>query len=308
MIQKEKFSFASSQNQALSARRWVPDGDIRGIVQLVHGMAEHIDRYDRVAEALAGKGFLVTGHNHLGHGEETPLKGYFGDKNGWQALVDDVHRLRELTEKKYPGIPFFLLGHSMGSFVVRCYLMEHSAGLKGAILSGTGSFSSGTVSGGLAVSELICLTGGAKKESPFINKIGFSSSNKPFAPNRTEFDWLSRDEKEVDKYVADPWCGFLFTASGYRDMFRGLKRMSEKVGLQRMQKDLPVLFISGEQDPVGGMGSGVKKAAEDFRSVGMQNVTVRLYPGARHELFNEVNRDEVYADLISWIQQVLIQS
>ena len=112
----------------------------------------------------------------------------------------------------------------------------------------------------------------------------------------------------MDKYVADPWCGFLFTASGYRDMFRGLKRMSEKVGLQRMQKDLPVLFISGEQDPVGGMGSGVKKAAEDFRSVGMQNVTVRLYPGARHELFNEVNRDEVYADLISWIQQVLIQS
>lgn len=305
MGKRENLSFQSVQHQTLHGMKWIPDGEIRGVVQMVHGMAEHIERYDEVAEYLAEQGFLVAGHNHLGHGEGTPLPGNFGDRNGWQALIDDVHTLRTLVRQEYPDKPYFLLGHSMGSFVVRCYLMEHSEGLAGAILSGTGFFDSGTVSAGLALSNLICLLGGKKKESPLINQVGFSSSNKPFAPNRTDFDWLSRDEKEVDKYVADPWCGFLFTAGGYRDMFRGLKRMSSPADLKAMRMDLPVLFISGEKDPVGSMGTGVKKVAESFRAAGMREVDVRLYPDARHELFHELNRQEVYADLAAWLTRHL---
>lgn len=301
MAGKEQFTFQSVQHQPLSARKWVPEGPFRGIVQLVHGMAEHIDRYDGVAEALNARGFLVVGHNQLGHGAGTPLRGYFGEKDGWQSLIDDVHGLRQLVQKDYPGLPYFVLGHSMGSFVTRCYLMEHSGGLQGAVLSGTGFFDAGTVSAGLALARAVCLLRGEKKESPLINKVGFSSSNKPFAPNRTEFDWLSRDEVEVDKYVADPWCGFLFTAGGYRDMFTGLRRMSDPEEIRKMRKDLPVLFISGARDPVGAMGEGVKKVADSFRAAGLADIQVLLYPEARHELFNELNRQEVYGDLASWL-------
>ncbi len=301
MAEKVKFSFQSVRNQPLSARKWIPDGPVRGVVQLVHGMAEHIDRYDGVAEALNAHGFLVAGHNQLGHGEGTPLRGYFGEKDGWQSLVDDVHGLRLQMQKEYPGLPWFVLGHSMGSFVTRCYLMDHSEGLQGAVLSGTGSFDEATVTAGLALSRAVCLCTGPKKESPLINRVGFSSSNKPFAPNRTDFDWLTRDEAEVDKYVADPWCGFLFTAGGYQDMFTGLRRMSDPEEIRKMRKDLPVLLISGAMDPVGAMGKGVEKAADSFRAAGLQDVRVKLYPEARHELFNELNRQEVYEDLASWL-------
>ncbi len=303
-VRKESFTFPSVTGQQLQARRWIPEGNIRGIVQLVHGMAEHIDRYDGVSQALTAAGFLVTGHNHLGHGEGTPLRGHFADENGWQALIDDVHTLRGLTEKSYPGLPCFLLGHSMGSFVVRCYLTEHAQGLAGCVLSGTGYFPSGVVNSGLILANAVCAFGMTHKESPTINRVAFSSSNKPFAPNRTDFDWLTRDEKEVDKYVADPWCGFLFTAGGYRDLFRGLKRLTRFEELRKVPSSLPVLFISGEKDPVGGMGEGVRRVSEEFRACGIKNVTVRLYPDCRHELFNELNRQEVYSDLISWLSAI----
>lgn len=302
---RENLSFQSVQGLPLSGRKWIPEETPRGIVQLVHGMAEHIDRYDQVASFLCGRGFLVVGHNHLGHGKDAALHGYFGDRDGWRALVEDVHTLRNTVQAEYPRLPYFLLGHSMGSFVVRCYLMKHSEGLAGAVLSGTGYFPGGVVSAGLALSGLICLAGGKKKESPLINRIGFSGSNKPFAPNRTDFDWLSRDEKEVDKYVADPLCGFLFTAGGYRDLFRGLKQMSDPEKLKGMRSDLPVLFISGGQDPVGSMGAGVEKTAEAFRAAGLSDVQVCLYPGARHELFNELNREEVFAGLAGWLERHL---
>ena len=298
---KEAFTFPSVKGQALQARKWIPEGEIQAVVQLVHGMAEHIDRYDGVAEALNARGIMAVGHNHLGHGEGTPLKGYFGDRDGWQALIDDVHVLREKIQSDYPGIPYYILGHSMGSFVVRCYLTEHSEGLTGAILSGTGYYAPSIVNGGLALANLECALGKTRKESPFIDKVGFSSSNKPFAPNRTNFDWLTRDEKEVDKYVADPWCGFLFTSAGYRELFRGLKRLTREEELKSIRSDLPVLFISGEKDPVGAMGEGVRKVADGFRRAGIRNITLRLYPECRHELFNELNRQEVYQDLADWI-------
>lgn len=297
--------FTSVTGQPLDARVWAPEGAPKAIVQFVHGMSEHIDRYDAPARALNQRGFLVTGHTHLGHGPKAPIKGDFGSKDGWRHLIDDVHALRQRVQGENPGVPYFILGHSMGSFVTRCYLREHADGLAGCVLSGTGYFTKATVKAGLTAAKLISLLGGGEKPSPLIDKLAFSAYNHPFAPNRTSFDWLSRDDAEVDRYVADPYCGFLFTGHGYRDMFTGLLRLTDPSELQRIPKDLPLLLFSGDHDPVGSMGKGVQQVAEEFRQAGLMDVTVRLYPDGRHEMFNELNRTEVYTDLADWLESRL---
>ena len=205
-------TFRSSTGETLDKRLWLPEGAPKGIVQFVHGMAEHIDRYDAPAQALCQGGYLVVGHTHLGHGPKAPVQGYFAQENGWERLLDDIQLLRQETEQAYPGVPYFLLGHSMGSFLVRCYLTGHGEGLRGAVLSGTGWFGTGPVKAGLALTSLLCALGQGKKPAALVNKLAFGSSNKAFAPSRTDYDWLSRDAAQVDKYVADPHCGFLFTA------------------------------------------------------------------------------------------------
>ncbi len=301
MIQKETGSFSSSAGQELTFREWKGAGENRGIVQIVHGMAEHIDRYDGVAEALAAAGYLVVGHNQMGHGPEAEIKGYFGKKDGWQHLKQDVQILRERTQKKYPGLPYFLMGHSMGSFIVRSYLPEHGEGLAGCILSGTGHYSKSTARSGIQMARVAVSGGREKKESALIDRVGFQTANKPFAPNRTGFDWLSRDEKEVDLYVADPCCGFLFTGAGYLAFFQGLEELQDLPALEKIPPDLPVLMISGEKDPIGQMGKGVRKVAGQLLKAGIRDLTVRLYAGARHELFHETNREEVFRDLTAWV-------
>lgn len=301
MIQRIPSVLTSTAGPALDVRAWLPEGQPRAVVQLVHGMSEHIDRYDAPARYLAAQGYLVVGHTHLGHGPKAEIKGFFARENGWQHLIDDVHALRERTQREHPGLPYFILGHSMGSFITRCYLREHAEGLQGCMLSGTGHFAKSTAVAGVIVSTLICALGGEKKPSALIDKLGFSSSNKPFAPNRTPFDWLTRDEAEVDKYIADPECGFVFTASGYRDLFRGLMRLTDLTEMQKIPKDLPLFIFSGDHDPVGVMGEGVRKVEEEFREAGLTDVTLKLYPDGRHESFNELNRNEVYADLAQWL-------
>lgn len=299
MIEMQKGIFKSVTGQKLDRRLWLPEGEPKAVVQFVHGMAEHIDRYDEAARALAAAGYAVVGHSHLGHGAKAVIKGYFADKDGWQCLIEDAHNLRKQTEAYFPGKPYFLLGHSMGSFVVRGYLLEKAEGLAGAILSGTGWYSPAILAAALTISNAICLTGGAKKPSALISKLT-SSSDGGFE-KRTPFDWLSRDQAVVDKYIADPLCGFPFTASGYRDMFRGLKRLVNMDSLKKMPADLPVYFFSGDKDPVGANGAGVTKIAEQFRTAGMKDVTVKLYADGRHEMFNELNKEEVYQDLIDWL-------
>ncbi len=278
---------------------WAPATAPKAIIQIVHGMAEHIARYERMAKALNEAGFLVCGRNHRGHGPEAKLLGYFADEQGWDAILNDAHEVSLDIKKQYPGVPFILLGHSMGSFLAREYALRYGKELDGLILSGTGFYPKALCASGRMLAKLAP----KKKPANLVNNIAFAGNNKPFAPGRTGFEWLSRDEKEVDKYVADPLCGFCFTGSAFSDFFGGLLALTDESRLSSMPKDLPVYFMSGDRDPVGQMGEGVRQVAEQFKKAGMRDITVKLYPDARHELFNELNRDEVTADLIQWLEK-----
>ncbi len=293
-------TFASVTGEQLEYRLWQPEGEVRGVVQIAHGMAEHIARYDGMARALNAAGYAVVGHTCLGHGEKAQTLGFFAERDGWDALLEDVNALRKQTQALWPDAPYFLLGHSMGSFVARTYALKYEKGLKGLILSGTGHFDQGTVSAGLLIAKLQCLFGMAKKTSKLLSKMSFGANNKRIANPRTGFDWLSTDEAEVDKYIADPYCGFDFTAGGFRDLFTGLKRLAPE-NLTAMEKDVPVWLFSGAEDPVGNAGAGVRTTAEELKAAGVKDVSVTLYEGGRHEMFNEKDRAKVLADLIGWL-------
>lgn len=280
---------------------WTCEGKPRAIVQILHGMAEHMGRYERMAKALNKKGFVVVGRDHRGHGKDAKQLGYFAKKNGWNLLLQDAHDLMSETKKAYPHTPYFLLGHSMGSFLAREFVLRYGPELDGLILSGTGFFPRALTLAGKTVASLVP----QQKPSRLVDQLAFSGNNKPFQPARTSVDWLSRDEKQVDAYVADPLCGFMFTGRAYADFFGGLAALTDLSRLQKMPKDLPVYFLSGDQDPVGQMGKGVEKVAKDFRTAGMTDVTVKLYSGARHELFNEINQEEVDEDLAAWLEGAL---
>ena len=282
---------------------WTPDTPPRAVIQLVHGMAEHIDRYDRVAVELNGQGYAVAGHNHKGHGPETPddQLGYFYAEDGWRKIVEDTHAVSEYLRKRFPGIPLVLLGHSMGSFVVRDYITRYPGEPDALIVSGTGWYPPALCRAG----RLLARLSPADKPAPKVDKIAFSGNNKPFQPSRTPFDWLSRNNAEVDKYIADPRCGFVFTGRAFYDMFTGLLGLTHLEGLSHVPMDMPVCFISGDSDPVGQMSKGVLTVAGQFRDAGLKDVTVKLYHNARHELFNEMNREEVMSDLCAWLEQAM---
>lgn len=301
MAAYEEGTILSTTGDKLTKLVWRPKGTPKGVVQLTHGMAEHIRRYDSLAQALTAAGFAVAGHNHLGHGEAAATQGYFAGKGGWDALLADIHHIRQDTEKEYPGLPYFLLGHSAGSFLVRCYLFSHSQGLRGAVLTGTGDFSKTEIRLGLLLSEMLILLGRGRRPARLVDTLAFSANNKPFQPAKTPFDWLSRDMEQVQAYANDPMCGFLFTARAYHDMFEGMKRMADPDSIKAMDKDLPILFQSGSRDSVGRNGAGLQLVADAFRNAGMKDITIKLYPEARHEVFNETNRQEVYTDLINWL-------
>lgn len=302
----EKTTLKSVSGKTLRVYVW-PVERPRAAIQLVHGMAEYMERYDRLARALNAAGFAVVGHDHLGHGPAAAKDelGYFGPKDGWDHLIEDARRVTEYMKKRFPGLKYALLGHSMGSFVAREYLIRYGQDLDACVLSGTGWHPAALAGSARFLAGVCGVFGGWRKPSNFVNGIGFGSYGKAFQPVRTPFDWLSRDEKEVDKYIADPLCGFVFTARGFYDMFGGLKALSCLPRLQSIPKDLPVYFVSGARDPVGAAGAGVETVARQFREAGIKNVTVRLYEGGRHEMFNEINRDEVTAELIGWLEASL---
>lgn len=300
-----EFSYPSADGlHSIHAVEWEPQGTARAVVQIVHGVGEYAERYASLAHFLTGHGYLVCGEDHLGHGRtEGTRRGYFGPGNGWDLVVRDVRRLRELQGERHPGIPYIMLGHSMGSFLTRTYLIRFPGTLDAAVLSGTGQENAALVALGRILSGALCRLKGPEYVSSLVYNLSLGAYNKAFQPNRTTADWLSRDTTVVDAYLKDPLCAFRPTVAMFRDMMTGLAFIGNQRNLSKMDRATPVLFLSGDQDPVGAMGKGVKKVVGMFRAVGCEDVTVKLYPGGRHEMFNEINRQEVMADLLDWLEQ-----
>ncbi len=305
MVKKEEFTFDSRDGQSkIHVLRWVPEGKVICILQIVHGMAEYIERYEEMAQYFAGKGILVTGDDHLGHGRSVAkggTYGYFCSQDPATVVVRDVHRLKKMTQEDYPGIPYVILGHSMGSFITRNYLFRYGTGIQGAIICGTGSQPALLVKFSRGLAALQGLIFGQKHVAKMIDKLAFGNYNKMVTDQRTAFDWLCRDEKAVDAYIKDPLCGFTFTVNGFKTLFTLIDRLNKAENLQNMPKDLPVFFIAGDKDPVGNYGEGVKQAYESFEKAGMERLALKLYPEDRHEILNELDKYQVYDDLYPWI-------
>lgn len=284
--------------------KWLPEGKPRAVVQIIHGIAEYVARYDGFAKWLNSQGIAVVGEDHMGHGGSIAYgtQGYF--EGGWFAAVDDSVCLMRQTMAEFPGVPYFLLGHSMGSFMARTILAKYpDSGIRGCILSGTAWQSGGMVQMGLAASKLACRLKGEKTPSPALQNMAFGSYNAKVEHPRTPYDWVNRSDREVDAYVADPWCGFTATAGLLRDMMLGISYIQQEQSLHAMDKSLPVFFISGGDDPVGNYGKGVRQAAAEFEKAGMEQVSLRLYPLCRHEILLEINRQEVFEDILNWLEK-----
>lgn len=308
MIRKEDFYFDSrDQRDKIHAIKWLPDIEKPVcIFQIVHGMAEHIDRYDEFARFLAGKGFLVVGDDHLGHGKSVPeggTYGYFCEQDAANVVVRDVHRLKKIMQEQYPGVPYLILGHSMGSFILRNYLFRYGSGIDGAIIVGTGMQSKFTLFMARTVTAVQKLFCGPKHVGKFIDKASFGNYNERFEPVRTTADWLSRETANVDRYLADPMCGFVFTLNGFATLFELIHNCYDEKKINSMPKQLPVILLSGADDPVGNYGKSVEMVYHSYLEHGMQNVQMKLYEKDRHELLNETDRVSVYGDIYRWVLQ-----
>ena len=303
----QEFTFTSSTGvNRIRAKKYLPDGEAKAIVQIAHGIAEHIDRYAEFMEFLAGNGYIVVANDHLGHGKSINGPedlGFFAARDGWKYVLRDMEKLHDRTVKEHPGLPYVMFGHSMGSFLTRTYLIRYPGKYDAAILSGTGHQAKPMVLGGYALASAAVKLYGPRKVGDKLNSIAFGAYNKGFENPRTAFDWLSRDEAQVDKYIADPLCGFVATVSLFRDMMGGIRFITDQKNIRAMSRTQPVYFMSGDCDPVGDNGKGVERAYKAFCDAGLHDVMIRLYPGGRHEMLNEVNKYDVYQDILSWLKE-----
>ncbi|MDE6956218.1 MAG: lysophospholipase [Oscillospiraceae bacterium] len=306
MADFQEFFYPSKDGvHRIHASLWLPEGQPRAVVQIVHGVAEYAGRYGHFARYLADHGFAVCGEDHLGHGKtvDDGKYGYFGKKDGWTLVTADVRQLRVLMGERFPGAPYFLLGHSMGSFLARTYLCKYPGTVDGCILSGTGQEPPALVAAGRTAASAVCALRGPEAVSGLIDRLSLGAYNKQFKPNRTTADWICRDEAVVDAYLKDPFCTFKPTAGMFRDMMEGLQYISGEEGLANMDPRTPVYLFSGDQDPVGANGAGVRTVYGFFQAHGTRDLTMKLYPGGRHEMLNEINKGEVYADVLDWLEQ-----
>lgn len=306
-MRKEEFTFKShaKENVNIRAVYYIPD-KVDAILQISHGMVEFIERYENFAKFLNDKNIMVVGNDHLGHGGSVNSKddwGYFSSEDGNKCLIEDLHALTLLTKEKYPGIPMFLLGHSMGSFYARQYICDYPNEFKAAIIMGTGLEAKATVKMGMMVCKLLASIKGWKYRSEFVNNMAFGSYNKKFEPARTKVDWLTKDDNIVDFYLGEERCTFLFTLNGYYNMFKGISRLHDKQLLNKMNKDMPVLFVSGKDDPVGNFGKGVEASYKTVKEAGVKDVSMKLYPNDRHEILNELDKENVYNDIYNWLKE-----
>ena len=311
-INREELRFPSADGRpTIRALVWWPElaagARPRGVVQVIHGMAEHVERYDALARLFASRGFVVCGDDHAGHGASCDPDGYgcLPARGGAEALVADEHTLHRLvTERMGSDAPYLLLGHSLGSYIARVYLAEHGEGLAGVILSGTGTLPVAVSWAGHALARLICAVRGEKYRSKLLDGMGVGGYARA-VPGPTGCEWLSHNEKNVATYVADPRCGFMFSAGGYAAVTKLTARACSLAWARRAPHDVPLLFVSGAEDPVGDNGRGVRAAAELARRAGQRHVDMRIYEGMRHEIFNEDDGGRVMADVLSWVEERL---
>ena len=302
---KREFQYPSRDGVTqIHAIEWEPEGEIHAVMQLCHGMVEFIDRYDAFAKYLNEHGIYVVGHDHLGHGKsvsEGGSFGYFCEQDPATVVVRDVHRLKKITEEQYPQVPYIILGHSMGSFIARNYLCRYGSGIGGAVIVGTGMQSAGLIFASKAMAGIQKLFCGSKHVSHFIDKAAFGGYNKRIDSPRTSSDWLSRNTENVDRYIEDELCGFTFTVNGFQTLFELIRRLQKQENLEKVPQNLPILMVSGAEDPVGDYGKGVHKACDSLKRAGVKNITVKLYENDRHELLNEDDAEVAMEDIWQWI-------
>ncbi len=309
----ETFTFKGADGKELFAHKWLPENasensEIKAVIQISHGMAEHSARYKHFAEKLTANNIGVYANDHRGHGQTAGTienLGYFSDNNGWDLVVSDLNQLTGVIKNNHPNIPVFLFGHSMGSFLCRDYMFSFKDNISGVILSATASDPGLLGYVGIIISKIESMVRGKKAQSPFLDNLSFGNFNKAFKPNRTKFDWLSRDKAEVDKYLNDPFCGTIFKAGFFTDLLKGIKKINTLSNIHNIPKDLPVYLFSGSDDPVGDFTKGVQKVYKSYEKAGMNNLSIKLYENGRHEMLNEINRDTVYADIINWLESHL---
>jgi alpha-beta hydrolase superfamily lysophospholipase len=284
-------------------RSWAPDDAPVAVVQVLHGLGEHIGRYERFATAANDRGFAVVGHDHRGHGPDCDDRGYFSGRDGWAKVVADVHAVNEWCRDHYADLPIVMLGHSMGSFIAQSFAMHHGAYLSGMLLSASTWPSRLQLLPGRIAAHLESWRLGMQGESALLMRLGFGAFNRRFEPTRTDFDWLSRDEAEVDRYVADPACGGPFSSRLWVDFLGGLWEVASDEALKRIPADLPILISGGGADPVGG-DKGMTSLMMHYAQTGHSRAKLKIYPEGRHEMLNETNRDEVTRDWLDWVARI----
>lgn len=290
-------------------RKWSleSNGKPRGIVLIAHGMGEHIGRYESFAKKLTEHGYVVYGSDFLGHGRTHMdcnstghVRGYLG-VDGFHGMVQSLQQVHKLAAKAYPRTPIILFGHSMGSFAVHAFVEDYGSGVDGVILSGSAGKQNPLINLGILLASITASRWGEQAESPLIERLMFGPYNRRIRPRLSKRDWLSRDAVEVQSFLNDSLCNFILTAGSLRDLYHGLKEIHRKEKMSKIPKDLPFLLVSGRECPLGNYGRGIRSLAKSLRKQSIQDIEVKLYPGARHELLHEVNRDEVYEDILRWL-------
>lgn len=306
MIIKKEFTFPSRNGMdRIHAYSWEPEsGNIRGIFQIIHGMQEYVERYEEFAIFLAKEGFLVVGEDHLGHGKTAASDkdlGYFTQHAADTVLVRDSHRLKKIIEEKHPGVPYFIMGHSMGSFILRKYLAMYGKGISGAIVAGTCSKPLFISNMAIFCTRVLKLFRGDRFKSRFITRMAFGAYLKKIPNPKTPSDWLTRDDEVVKKYRRDKFCTFKFSVNGYRALFKLIRFVCNPNNLTKISKDMPILIASGMEDPVGNYGKDPVKVYEQYCKLGIKDVQLKLYNECRHEIISELNKEEVHNDILAWV-------
>ena len=286
---------------------WEPEGVARAVVQISHGMVEHIGRYSDFAAFLCENGFVVIGNDHLGHGRTAANNadfGYFCPEHRSATVVKDIHKVTRYAKSRYKNMPYFLLAHSMGSFLARRYLMTYGGELDGTILLGTGGQKESVLITGMIYAKLMSLFVGERHRSEFVKKQSFHTYLDRIPDHSSENEWISRDKNVVAAYDADELCSFNFTLNGYYTLFEVIDYIQKKKNIQKIPKDMPIFFASGEEDPVGGYGKWVRQIVDEYKKAGIKNIKLKMYKNDRHELLNELDREVVYADILNWLLEL----